>query len=227
MQIRGIIFDAYGTLFDVHSVASLAEEIFPSKGVALSNLWRDKQIEYTRLRTLSSRYVDFLRVTEDALRNACARLRLPLAERDLERLLAQYHRLDAFPDAVATLQRLRSQGFALAILSNGTPGMLESVVDSAGMSGLFDHLLSADEVHKFKTAPEVYQMGVAAFGCSAAELVFVSANGWDACCATWFGYQTFWINRASDPVEQLGVAPTRQGRQLNDLTDFVDRRTGS
>ena len=224
MPIRGILFDAYGTLFDVHSVASLAEEIFPDKGIALSALWRDKQLEYTRLRTLSDRYADFLQVTEDALRYACARLGLPLTEPGVGRLLGQYHRLTAFPDALVTLRQLRAQGFALSVLSNGTPGMLASVVDSAGMSGLFDHLLSADQVRKFKTAPEVYQLGVAAFGYVAAELAFVSANGWDACCATWFGYQTFWINRAGDPVEQLGVVPTGQGRRLGDLIDFADRR---
>jgi 2-haloacid dehalogenase len=171
--------------------------------------------------------VDFLRVTEDALRFTCARLQLPLTERDVDRLLGQYHRLRAYPDAVATLQRLRSQGIALAILSNGTPGMLESVIDAAGMSGIFAHLLSADGVRKFKTAPEVYQLGVAAFGCTAAELAFVSANGWDASCATWFGYQTFWVNRAGDPVEQLGISPTGEGRQLMDILAFINRRNGS
>ena len=218
---RGILFDAYGTLFDVYSVGSLAEQIYPGQGAALAALWREKQVDYTRLRTLSDRYVDFLKLTEDALRHACARLRLDLSAAQCERLLGQYHRLTAFPEVLPTLTQLRSQGFALAILSNGTPRMLESAVDAAGLSGLFTHILSADQVRKYKTAPEVYELGLAAFDCPAAALVFVSSNAWDACGATWFGYRTFWVNRAADPVEQLGVVPTGEGRSLKDLAGFL------
>jgi 2-haloacid dehalogenase len=163
---RGILFDAYGTLFDVYSVGSLAEQIYPGQGAALAALWREKQVDYTRLRTLSDRYVDFLKLTEDALRHACARLRLALSAAQCERLLGQYHRLTAFPEVLPTLTQLRSQGFALAILSNGTPRMLESAVDAAGLSGLFTHILSADQVRKYKTAPEVYALGLAAFDLS-------------------------------------------------------------
>jgi 2-haloacid dehalogenase len=213
----GILFDAYGTLFDVYSLSSLADELFPGHGAALASVWRDKQVDYSRLRTLCDRYTDFLAITEDALRHSCARLRLDLSDDKCRRLLGQYRCLAAFPEALATLKRLRALGLPLAILSNGSPQMLDSAVAAAGMSGLFAHILSADQVRKFKTAPEVYQLGVDAFHCPASRLVFVSSNGWDACCATWFGYRTLWVNRAGDPVERLGIVPTGEGRNLNDL----------
>lgn len=217
----GILFDAYGTLFDVYSIGTLAEEMFPGHGATLATLWRDKQVDYSRLRTLCDRYVDFLTVTEDALRYSCARLRLELSDHMSQRLLAQYLRLPVYPDVLATLERLRAQGLPLAILSNGSPPMLERAIVSAGLSGMFTHILSADQVRKFKTAPEVYRLGVAAFEHPAAKLVFVSSNGWDACGATWFGYRTFWVNRAGDPADRLGVAPTGEGRSLDDLVGFL------
>ncbi|HWX34819.1 MAG TPA: haloacid dehalogenase type II [Steroidobacteraceae bacterium] len=221
MLPAGILFDAYGTLFDVYSLSSLAEELFPGHGAALASMWRDKQVDYSRLRTLCDRYIDFLAITEDALRHSCARLRLDLSDDKRRRLLGQYRRLAAHAEALATLMRLRALGLPLGVLSNGSREMLDSAVAAAGMSGLFTHILSADQVRKFKTAPEVYQLGVEAFHCPADRLVFVSSNCWDACCATWFGYRTLWVNRAGDPVEQLGIVPTGEGRNLNDLFGFL------
>ncbi len=218
---RGILFDAYGTLFDVHSVGSLAEELFPQHGAALTALWREKQIDYSRLRTLCDRYVDFSIITQDALLHSCARLRLDLSEDQCRRLLDLYARLPAYPEVLPALERLRARGIPLAILSNGSPSMLASAISAAGMSTLFTHVLSADKVRKFKTAPEVYQLGVEAFDCPAAYLVFVSSNGWDACCATGFGYRTFWLNRAGDPVERLGILPEGEARSMNDLFEFL------
>jgi 2-haloacid dehalogenase len=220
-RLSGILFDAYGTLFDVYSLGSLAEELFPRHGAALATLWREKQIDYSRLRTLCDRYVDFLTITKDALLHSCARLRLDLSEEKCQRLLGEYVRLPAYPDVLPALQRLRAHGIPLAILSNGSPEMLGSAIAYAGMSELFTYILSADQVHKFKTAPEVYQLGIEAFDCPAGHLVFVSSNGWDACCATWFGYRTFWVNRAGDPVERLGVLPTGEARNMNDLFGFL------
>jgi 2-haloacid dehalogenase len=218
---NGILFDAYGTLFDVYSLGLLAEELFPQHGTALAALWREKQLDYSRLRTLCDRYVDFLTVTKDALLHACARLRLDLSEDKCQRLLGQYARLPAYPEVLRALERLRAHGMPLAILSNGTSEMLAGAIAAADMSGLFTHVLSADKVHKFKTAPEVYQLGVEAFDCPAGDLVFVSSNGWDACCATWFGYRTFWLNRAGDPVERVGIVPTGEARSMNDLFAFL------
>jgi 2-haloacid dehalogenase len=216
-----ILFDAYGTLFDVYSIRALAEEMFQGQGAALATLWRDQQIDYTRLRTLSDRYADFLTVTEEALRYSCDRLRLVLSEDKCRRLLDQYHCLTPYPEVRPALERLRAHGFALAVLSNGTPSMLEAAIAAAGMSGLFTHILSADQVRKFKTAPEVYQLGVDVFERPAGELVFVSANGWDACCAAGFGYRTLWINRAGHPVERLGIVPTGEARNMNGILSFL------
>ncbi|HXA35453.1 MAG TPA: haloacid dehalogenase type II [Steroidobacteraceae bacterium] len=217
----GVLFDAYGTLFDVYSLALIAEQLFPGYGAALTSAWRAKQLDYSRLRTLCNRYVDFLTITRDALIHSCAALQLNLSEEDCRLLMHEYGRLTPFPEALAALERLRAHRIPLAILSNGTPEMLRSAVSAGGMSGLFEHILSADQVRKFKTAPEVYQLGLEAFDCLPDRLVFVSSNGWDACCATWYGYRTFWVNRTGEPGERLGISPTGEGRGLNDLMSFL------
>jgi 2-haloacid dehalogenase len=226
---RAVIFDAYGTLFDVHSVVAAAEQLFPGQGDTLSQLWRQKQIEYTQLRTLSdpagARYEPFWAVTLDALRFAATRLKLehaltPAAEK---RLMDEYACLAAFPDTVAALKRLRKRAdLKLAILSNGNPQMLDIAVKSAGMTGLFDHVLSVDTVRAYKPAHAAYALGTQAIGAAAPEMVFVSSNGWDVTGATWFGYTTFWLNRMAMPAEQLGVLPRGTGRDMTDLLAFID-----
>jgi 2-haloacid dehalogenase len=221
-MIKAIVFDAYGTLFDVYSIAALAEDVFPGRGSELAALWRDKQIEYSHLRTLSGRYADFWQVTAEALTFAGAHLGLALTEDQHARLMQQYARLVPYPENFAALQRMKAKGLPLGILSNGTRQMLDSALDAAGMEHLFDHVLSVDQVKKFKTAPEAYQLAPAAFGCAAADILFVSSNGWDACGATWYGFTTFWINRFGRPPEALGVTPTVIGRTMHDVADFID-----
>lgn len=220
-MIKAVAFDAYGTLFDVYSIAALAEEIFPGRGGELAALWRDKQIDYTRLRTLCDRYADFWQVTADALSFTCEKIGLVLSDASHARLMAQYARLSPHPENLSALRRMQDMGVPLAILSNGTGAMLASTIGAAGMDKLFAHVLSADAVEKFKTAPEVYQLAPDAFGCSAQEILFVTSNCWDACGATWFGYTTFWINRAGHPLERLGVTPTVTGRTMHDVADFL------
>jgi 2-haloacid dehalogenase len=220
-RISAIAFDAYGTLFDVYSVGALAEQLFPGKGEALANLWRVKQIDYTRLRTLSNQYRDFHELTRDALRMATRTLGLNCDAAAEQRLMNQYACLSAFPENLPALKELKALGVPMAILSNGTPGMLDIAVKSAGMGGLFDHLLSVDPVKKYKTAPEAYQLGPDAFGIAARNILFVSSNAWDACGATWFGYTSFWINRSGQPAEELGVTPTATGHLLTDVLAFV------
>ncbi|MEZ5614078.1 MAG: haloacid dehalogenase type II [Rhodocyclaceae bacterium] len=221
MTLRAIAFDAYGTLFDVYSVGALAEQHFPGKGAALAAQWRETQIAYTRLRTLSDRYADFWQVTEDALVFSARKLELDLGDDARKRLMSQYACLSAFPENLGALKELKKMGLPLAILSNGTPGMLDIAVKSAGMSGLFDHVLSVEAVKKYKTAPEAYRLGPDAFKLPAGEILFVSSNCWDALGATWFGYTTFWINRGGQPLEELGVQPTAQGRLLTDVVSHV------
>jgi 2-haloacid dehalogenase len=228
---KAVIFDAYGTLFDVHSVVAAAEQMFPGHGDALSQLWRQKQIEYTQLRTLSdpagARYQPFWNITLDALRYAARRLGLDLNTSGEKRLMDEYACLSAYPDTVPALRRLREMRpsgghLGLAILSNGNPQMLDIAVKSAGMTGLFDRVLSVDAVRAYKPAPAAYALGPQAFGSVAREIVFVSSNGWDAAGAGWFGYTTFWINRAGAPAEELGVLPHGTGGGMADLLDFIE-----
>lgn len=200
----------------------MAEQLFPGKGGELSSLWRAKQIEYTHLRTLSGRYKNFWGVTRDALDFALARLGLKATNESAEKLMSQYVCLSAFPETVATLKQLRMLGLPLGILSNGTPQMLDIAIKSAGMGGLFDHVLSVDAVRQYKTAPAAYQIGPDALGLPAKQILFVSSNGWDAAGATWFGYTTFWINRGGQPAEQLDVQPGATGRLLSDVAEFID-----
>jgi len=223
MTIQAIVFDAYGTLFDVYSISALAEKLFPQKGTALAELWRVKQIEYSQLRTLCATYKPFWEVTQDALIFSCKKLKLELSFEAQNALMGQYAKLQPFPENVAVLRQLKELDLKLAILSNGNPQMLDAVVKAAGMQGLFNHILSVDAVKKFKTAPEAYQLAPDVFGLSARNILFVSSNCWDACGAAWFGYTAFWVNRNAAPLEELGVTPHAEGRSLSDLYDYVEK----
>ncbi len=220
-MIKAIAFDAYGTIFDVQSVGVLAERLFPKRGDELAALWRVKQIDYTRLRTMSDRYVPFSQVTRDALGHAARALRLDLGPERAEALMTEYDRLAVFPDSAAALKKLKSLHVPMAILSNGDPPMLEAVVSNAGLDGMFDHLLSVDRVGRFKTSPECYALGPQAFGEAAEDILFVSSNCWDACGAAWYGYTTFWINRAGMPLEALGVEPAATGSTMHEVLAFI------
>jgi len=220
---KAVLFDAYGTLFDVYSVGLLAEQLFPGQGSALGVLWRDKQIEYTRLVTTSndgSHYQPFWELTRAGLRYACKRLALELTPAREERLMNQYRHLSAFPENKEVLQALRDKGVATGILSNGDPEMLGIAIRSAGLEGLLDHVLSVDVVRKYKTHPEAYALGPKATGLDARQIAFVSCNAWDALAATWYGYRTLWVNRYQLPFEELGTQPTRTGNSLRDVLAF-------
>lgn len=225
-SVEAVVFDAYGTLFDVHSVGALAEELFPGHGARLAAIWRVAQIDYTRIRALSGRYRDFWDITGDALVHAAGTLGLDLAPETKRKLMDQYARLAAFPENHGVLAALREQGYPLAILSNGSPAMLQSAVAAAGMDELLDRVLSVDTVKTFKTAPAAYALAPDAFGCPADRIVFVSSNGWDVCGATWYGFRTFWVNRAGAVLEELGVTPHGEGRSLDDLPAFIAEQAG-
>jgi len=225
---QAVLFDAYGTLFDVYSVSLLAEQLFPGQGQALGILWRDKQIEYTRLVTTSSHgahYKPFWELTRAALVYAIKRLagpgKTPAAfDAQVERLMNQYRSLSAFPENRAVLRELKRRGIPTGILSNGDPAMLQLAIRSAGLDGLLDHVLSVDTIRKYKTAPEAYALGEQATGLPARQVVFASCNAWDALAATWYGYQTLWVNRYQLPFEELGTPPTRTGDNLRDVLAF-------
>lgn len=232
---RAVLFDAYGTLLDVYSVAELIEELFPGKGQAMSVLWRDKQIEYTRLVTTcnhGAHYRPFSEITRAALTFTIKRLACDADETwaedeflleyepVIEMLLAQYQHLDAFPENTAVLQELKARGITTGILSNGDAYMLQDAVRFAGLGPYLDHLISVDAVRKFKTHPDAYALGEQVTGLRACDILFVSSNGWDALGATWHGYQTLWVNRYHLPFEELGTQPTRVSSDLRAVLDF-------
>ena len=229
--VRAVLFDAYGTLFDVYSVGLLAEQLFPTHGQALSVMWRDKQIEYTRLVTTSKRrtggaqlesvYQPFWDLTRAGLQYACQRLGLDLTAAAEEGLMSQYRHLSAFPESREVLQALKDKGIVTGILSNGDPSMLEPAVKSAGLDGLLDHVISVDSIRKYKTHPAAYALGEAATGLKAQDIGFVSCNSWDALAASWFGYRTLWVNRYQLPFETLGTQPSHIGSNLRDVLTLL------
>jgi 2-haloacid dehalogenase len=217
---RAVLFDAYGTLFDVYSVALLAEQLFPGRGGALAALWRDKQIEYTRLVSMSGRYRPFWDLTRAGLRFAAQRLGLTLVRDAEDRLMNQYRHLSAFPENLDVLRTLAARGVRAGVLSNGDPEMLAVAVRSAGLADLLDPVLSVHATQRYKTDPAAYALGPQALGLPARQILFVSSNGWDAIGATWYGYTTLWVNRSGQPPEALDTEPTRTGTTLRDVLDF-------
>ena len=216
-----ICFDAYGTLFDVYSVGQCAEGLFPGMGSALARMWRDKQVEYTRLRSMGQRYETFWSITQDSLVYCGAALGLAMGKAEVNALMTQYASLSGFPEALETLKRLKAAGLKLAIHSNGDPDMLAKAVASSGMQGIFETVLSADTVKRYKIDASVYQLAPDYFGCAANDILFVSSNGWDICGASWFGFETFWVNRAGAPREQLGVIPNHEAQELSAVADLL------
>ena len=200
--IRVCVFDAYGTLFDVNSAAAQAKEELGEKWLALADLWRAKQLQYTWLRSLMGRHADFWQLTGDALDFAMATM--GLADSTLrERLMKLYLRLDAYSEVKASLTCLKQVGMRLAILSNGSPEMLASAVENSGLTGLFDTVLSVEEVGIFKPHPSVYRLAVDRMEISAEEICFLSSNGWDAHAAKAFGFRVLWCNRFGQHGEHI------------------------
>ena len=217
---RAVLFDVYGTLLDVYSVGLRAEQMFPGEGERLARAWRDKQIEYSRLVSMSGRYRPFWQLTRDALQVSAAALRLPLDAAGEDSLMNEYRHLSAFPENRAVLLALADRGVRIGVLSNGDPDMLDVTLRSAGLIELIDPILSVHATQRYKTDPAAYALGPQALGLAASEILFVSSNCWDAIGATWYGYTTLWINRADAPMEQLGIQPTRVGHSLRDVLEF-------
>ena len=218
--VRAVLFDAYGTLFDVYSIGVAAEHRFPGAGERLAVLWRDKQIEYTRLSSMSGRPRSFRDCTRAGLRFAAHALALALDAAGEDELMACYDRLDPFPENRGVLEALRAGGGRAGLLSNGDPDMLAAVVGHADFADLLDPVLSVEGTGRFKTDPATYALGTDALQLPAAEVLFVSSNCWDAIGATWFGYTTLWVNRFGLPLDELGAAPTRTGTSLADVLSF-------
>jgi 2-haloacid dehalogenase len=203
--IKALTFDAYGTVFDVHSVVTLAEEMFPGKGKELSQLWRSKQIEYMFLRTIMGRYIPHDQNTEAGLKYSMKYLKLPGGESERKALMAAYEKLSPFDDARQTLPKLT--GIKKAILSVGTQSLLSNLVSNAGIASQFDALLSVDEVKVYKPHPRTYQLAIDKFGLERHEIGFVTSNYFDVAGAKAFGFQVIWINRNSALPDELDLPP--------------------
>ena len=212
---RAFVFDAYGTLFDVHSVVEAARAVTPD-AEALSRLWRSKQLEYTWLRSLMERYEDFWVVTGQALRYALRRLGITATEAQVDALMQAYLALQPFPEVPPALRALA--GRPLAILSNGSPRMLECAVRASGLEGLFSHVLSVDAVRVYKPSPRVYDLAPQALGLAPGEIVFVSSNAWDVAGAATFGFRTCWCNRVNTPAEELEATPDYEVDRLDAIS---------
>ncbi len=223
MPVTTCVFDAYGTLFDVAAAARVAAEQPGQEELAqlwpgLAANWRTKQLQYSWLRAITGDHIPFWEVTKDALDWAmeAAGLDDPILR---ETLLALYWELPAYPEVPKMLAELKDRGFATAILSNGSPDMLDGAVEFAGVGDVLDAVLSVEDVGIFKPARVVYDMVGKAFGTTPEQVLFVSSNGWDAAAAAAFGFQTAWVNRAGEPMDRL---PAKPGNLLPDLTTIPE-----
>jgi 2-haloacid dehalogenase len=245
VTIKAVVFDAYGTLYDTQSVAAVTEEAFPGYGEIITQIWRIKQLEYTWLRSLMRRYEDFSVITRDSLAYTIRLLGLKHDAATFERIMDKYLHLDLYPDALATLGALK--GRKLAILSNGSPGMLNALVRNSGLDRVLDATISIDSQTIFKPAPDAYTLIETTLGVPPAEVLFVSSNPWDACGAKSFGLNVAWIERVtpeamalacvkSDLVapltmfkairtqmDELGIQPDYRIHALSELPDLVAR----
>ncbi len=223
-----IAFDAYGTLFDVYSMGELAEELFPGNGQAFALMWRDRQIEYTRLVTMSDpspggskHYLPFWELTVRSLHYVCKRMNLNLTPDYEKRLMDQYAKLTSFKDSLSVLKAIKSKGISTAILSNGSREMLATVVDSNGLRAYLDRVVTVEDIRLFKTAPQAYELLLKAFPVAKEEVLFVSSNAWDALAAKWFGFDVFWVNRLGHPFEEIGEQPNYEGNSLSKVLELI------
>lgn len=218
--VRAFVFDAYGTLFDFASAAARCENDLGELTASLSAIWRDKQLQYTWLRSLQGRHADFWQVTGDALDYAMATLRISGAGLRT-RLMELYLTLDPFPEARDTLQALKRAGHLTAILSNGTPAMLSAAVKSARLGGFIDMIISVEEVGIYKPHPKVYQRAVDRLGLPAERICFQSSNAWDAYAASAFGMRVVWCNRYGQGPERIPGKPDAEIRTLSELPPLI------
>jgi 2-haloacid dehalogenase len=247
VTIKAVVFDAYGTLYDIQSVAAVTEQEFPGYGEIITQVWRIKQLEYTWLRSLMRRYQDFSAVTRDSLAYTLKCLGLKYDTGAFERIIDKYLHLDLYPDALASLAAMKDR--KLAILSNGSPGMLNALVNNSGLDRVLDATISVDAKKIFKPSPDAYTLIESTLGIPPADVLFISSNPWDACGAKAFGLNVAWIERVtpeamaracanSDAVapltmfkairtqmDELGLAPDHRIHALSELPDLVAKRS--
>ena len=223
VRVQAIAFDAF-PIFDPRPIYALAEELFPGRGAEFSKAWRTRQFEYTWLRTVVGRYADFWQVTEDALLFAARDLKLALDSRKRARLMNAYLDLNVWPDVPEALKSLKAAGIRLAFLSNFSRQMLDAGIENSGLTGIFEQVLTTDQVKQFKPAPRAYQMALEALGLKREAIAFAAFAGWDASGAKWFGFPTVWVNRMNSAMEELNVLPDLTCSNLSDLVAFANSR---
>ncbi len=219
-DVEAIAFDALA-VFDPSAVVGVAEAEFPGQGAALVAAWRSRQFEYTWLRSITDTYVDFFAVTEDALVYAANAMKLELSAERKQRLLTAYLHLAPWPDTADTLRQLREHGIRVIALANFSPRMLQANAQNAGLTGLFDTLVSTDTNRTYKPDPRAYRLGMERLHLAKQEILFAAFGGWDAAGAKTFGYPTIWVNRLNQPAEELGIRPDHISSDLKGLLDYV------
>ncbi|BCB06031.1 haloacid dehalogenase type II [Bacillus sp. KH172YL63] len=220
LNIKAFVFDAYGTLFDVHSVIEKCNELFPDKGEEISQVWRQKQLEYSFLRQLMGTYATFFSITKDALHYACVQAEVDLTDEKEKVLLEAYLKLTHYDEVESVLDRLQS--YQTAIFSNGSPDMLSPLVDQSPFSHLLDRVLTVNEVKQFKPTPMSYQLVLKELGVKREEVLFMSSNPWDIAGAANFGFNTAWINRQDKVMDELGVKPDYVYKDLTGITEHIN-----
>jgi 2-haloacid dehalogenase len=221
--IRAIAFDAF-PIFDPRPIAAACERMFPGRGAALATAWRTRQFDYQWLRASGNRYADFWRCTDDALAVACESIGIAATAAQRDELMEAWLRLDAWPDVPDALRELRSRGLTLALLSNATPPILDAGLRRAGIESSFSHVISTDRERTFKPHPDAYRLGTRTLQLRPQQILFVAFAGWDVAGAKWFGYPTFWNNRAGSPAERLDAVADGTGTTLQDLVRFLGNK---
>lgn len=224
-NIKAVVFDAF-TIFNTNHLNTLVEEYFPGKANELNTVWRVKQFDYCWLRILGNKYSNFQKITADALLYAAKKVNVTLTSEMKTKLLEEFMRLDIYPDVPGALKQLKDMGLKLAYLSNMTEEMLVSCSKHAGISHYFDEIISTDSIQTYKPHPHAYQLGMQKLGLKKEEILFAAFGGWDATGSDWFGYKTFWVNRAGVPAEELGINPYRTGNTLLDLSAYAAELLG-
>ncbi|MFC4559250.1 haloacid dehalogenase type II [Virgibacillus kekensis] len=217
--IKAFVFDVYGTLFDVHSVIEKCEEYFPEKGESISKTWREKQIQYSNLRQIMNNYETFFTITKDALHYAIKAHDREFDDDSERALLGEYFKLAPYPEVKEVLEKL--DGKMLAVFSNGSHDMLDPLIDQSELTGMFDNVISVDEVKQYKPAVASYNHAAKTLGVTPDEALFMSSNGWDISGAKNYGFNTAWINRNNLPVEELNLEPNAIYGDLAGILEWV------
>ena len=218
-NIKAIIFDAYGTLFDVNSAAEKCKEKIGNKWESFANYWRTTQLEYTWLRSLMKRHKDFWQITEDSLDKSMKTFKIDTSMKN--ELLDLYKVLSPFKEVPETLKKLKEKNFKLAILSNGTPSLLKELVESNNIDNLFDDLFSIEEVGIYKPDSKVYDLPIKKYKIKSSEVAFLSANTWDVSGGGNYGYHSIWVNRNNNIFDNLDYQPNNQVKNLSELIDLI------